>query len=256
MRRSLSFGLAGLGLLAVLLSSSAAEAQFSRYYLPIERGVVKSKIELQTHYSSIENVDSLFFGIAGRYNFGNLAVGLNIPFAQGWFSDLNDWQLGDIRLDAKYKVLGIGDTFGLAIFANFYLPTHSSDSTHEWFSVQTGAAASFKLLGFEVGGGIQALGFVIGDNRDDVWKLGAYGFARVPLLGLIAVALSLEYWNALTDRAVLVGDRSAEFYITPMVEASIMGIHAGIGTRIAVTDDARFEGLGRASLLINVGYSW
>ncbi len=251
MRRSLSFGLAGFGLLAVLLSSSAAEAQFARYYLPIERGVVKSKIELQTHYSSVGDTDSIFFGIAGRYNFGSLAVGINVPFAQGWLTDLDDWQLGDIRLDAKYKVLGMGDTFGLAIFGNFYLPTHSGDGTHEWFTVQTGVAASFKLLGFEVGGGIQAQGLIIGEGGDDTWRLGAYGFARVPLLGFIAIAAGLEYWNSLTHDGEL-----NEFYLTPMVEASFIGLHAGIGTRIAVTDDARIAGLGRASLLINVGYSW
>lgn len=251
MRRSLSLGFASLGLLAVLLSSSAAEAQFARYNLPIERGIVKSKIELQTHYSSVGEIDSLFFGIAGRYNFGNLAVGLNVPFTKGWITDIDDWQLGDIRLDAKYKILGMGDTFGLAIFGNFYLPTHSGDGTHEFFTVQTGAAASFKLLGFEVGGGIQGLGVIIGEGADDIWKLGFYGFARVPLLGFIAIAAGLEYWNSLTQDGEL-----NEFYLTPMVEATLLGFHAGIGTRIAVTDDARIQGLGRASLLINVGYSW
>ena len=141
MQRKLSFALASVGLFALLLSASTAEANFSRYYLPIERGIVKNNIEVQAHYSSVGDVDSLFFGIAGRYALGNLSLGLNVPFAKGWWTDLDNWQLGDIRLDAKYKLLSMGDTFGLAIFGNFYIPTHSGDGTHEWFTVQAGAAA-------------------------------------------------------------------------------------------------------------------
>ena len=242
--------LPALGLFTALLISSNAHAQFSQYGLPIDRGVLQSKVEVQAQYSSLEDLDALFFSLAGAYNFGSFEVGLNVPFLQGWQGD-QDWQLGDIRLDAKYKVLGLGKTFGLAVFGHFYVPTHSGDSTHAYFRLQAGAAVSAQLLGFEVGGGLQTIGNIVGDNRPDLWLLGAYGFARVPILGIIAIQAALEYFNSFHPS----GDLNALF-ITPGIEASFIGFHVGIGSRIAITNDAKLFGQGRASLLINAGFSW
>ncbi|MCK5796624.1 MAG: hypothetical protein KAI47_05550, partial [Deltaproteobacteria bacterium] len=120
-----------------------------------------------------------------------------------------------------------------------------------YFRMQLGAAASAKLLGFEVGGGLEAIGEMVGNNQDDTWLVGAYGFARVPILGLIAIQAALEYYNSLHPSA----DLNALF-ITPGVEVSFIGFRVGVGTRIAITDDAKALGLGRASLNFNAGYSW
>lgn len=239
-----------LGLITALFFASNAQAQFSQYYLPIERGVLKSKIELQAQYSSIGDFDAVFFSLAGAYNFGRFQVGVNIPFAQGWGGD-SEWQFGDVRFDLKAKVFSLSDVFGLAVFANLYAPTHSGDGTHAFFRLQAGAAASARLLGFEVGGGLEAIGNIVGDDQDDGWLVGLWGFARVPILGLLAVQVAVEYFNSLHPN----GDLNA-FFITPGVEVALLGFHVGIGSRIAVTDDARILGWGRASLLVNAGYSW
>lgn len=245
-----------LGLITALFFASNAQAQFSQYLLPIERGVLESHIEAQYQYSKIDlgpaDLNVGLISIEGQYNFGSFEVGINIPFVTGWITNVGDsWQLGDIMASVKAKVFGISDIFGLAVFGNFYLPTHSGDFTHSFFRMQLGAAVSAKLLGFEVGGGIETIGTIIGDDRDDTWLVGFYGFARVPILGLIAVQAAVEYYNSLHPS----GDLNALF-VTPGVEVRVMGIHAGIGSRIAITDDAKYFGLGRASLLVNAGYSW
>ena len=239
-----------LGLITALFFASNAQAQFSQYYLPIERGVLKSKIELQAQYSSIGDFDAMFFSLAGAYNFGRLQVGVNIPFAKGWEGD-GDFQFGDVRFDLKAKVFSLSDVFGLAVFANLYAPTHSGDKTHSYFRLQTGAAANARLLGFEVGGGLEAIGNIVGDNQDDDWLVGLWGLARVPILGLLAVQVAVEYFNSLHPN----GDINA-FFVTPGVEVALLGLHLGVGSRIAVTENAKSLGLGRASLLINAGYSW
>ncbi len=243
--------LTAFGLLTALLVSSNAHAQFSQYAIPIDRGVLDNKIEAQMRYSSINDADVMQFSAAGAYSFGSLQVGLNVPFITKEGGANAEWAFGDVRLDAKYKVLGLGKTFGVAVFGHFYVPTHSSSDTHAYFRMQLGAAVSAKLLGFEVGGGLEAIGEMVGDNQDDTWLVGAYGFARVPILGLIAIQAALEYYNSLHPSA----DLNALF-ITPGVEVSFIGFRVGVGTRIAITDDAKALGLGRASLNFNAGYSW
>jgi hypothetical protein len=251
MRRRL---LTGVGIVAALLFlSQTAHAQFNQYNFPIERGTVESHVELQFQYSSWNNTDVGLISAEAQFAFGDLEVGINVPFASGWTSDLidgsADWQLGDIMLSGKYKVLGFGKNLGIAVFGNFWLPTHSGSESHEFFQMAIGAAASVSLMGFEVGGGVQTRGTVW--SGPDTWLLGFYGYARVPLFGFIAIQAALEYYNSLKPN----GDLNS-FTLTPGIEVSISKIYASIGSRIAITDDGKPVNLGRASLLMNGGFRW
>lgn len=128
-----------LGLITALFFASNAHAQFSQYLLPIERGVLESHIEAQYQYSKIDlgpaDLNVGLISLEGQYNFGSFEVGINIPFVTGWITNVgDDWQLGDIMASVKAKVFGISDIFGLAVFGNFYLPTHSGDFTHSFFA--------------------------------------------------------------------------------------------------------------------------
>lgn len=242
-----SFILAGL---AIVLISTQANAQFAQYDRPIEKGTLENKIELQGRYSSLNDVDVMDFSVAAQMIFGNFELGLNVPVMQK-VGDMNDWHFGDVMLHTKAKLFNISDNIGIALFGNFYLPTHSGEGTNKMLRLQAGAAANAKLLGFEVGGGAQVLGAIIGDDQEDPWAFGLYGYGRLPLLGLIAIQAAVEYFNSVAPNA-----DSNQLFITPGIEFSMMGVRASLGTRIAINDDAEVANFGRLALYFNVGFGW
>ncbi len=244
---------ASLGLLVALLAPSAAQAQLSQYNWPIEQAILESHVDLQFQYSKLElgiaDINVALLSLEGQIALGSVELAINVPFmVHGWNTSPNEVAFGDIMAGIKWRLFGVADNFGVAVFANAYLPTHSSDFTRSYTQVQAGAVASAQVMGFRVGGGLQTVWTILGDDLDDVGLLGFYAYARVPVLGLISLNLAAEYFNSLHPS----GELNA-LLVTPAVELSVLWFHAGIGARIAVTDDAKALALGRAALIANAG---
>lgn len=247
---------AGL-LAAILLFAADARAQLSQYNLPIEAGTLESHVDLQFQYSKFDfgafdqNVG--LFSLEGQFSFSRFEVALNVPFVtHGWDTSPNTWAFGDIMAGFKVRLFGIADKLGIAAFTNVWLPTHSGDAPRSNVKLHLGAVASLHLLGFYFGAGVQTYWTFLGDDRPDTGLVGFYGYARVPILGLIALQAALEYFNSVHPDGSLVN----AFLITPSVEVKVAWFHAGVGARIAVTEEAKLVTLGRVGVLANAGVRW
>jgi hypothetical protein len=238
----------------ILLLGGTAQAQLSQYNMPIESGTLESHIDLQFQYSKYSfgtfDEDVGLFSLEGQLAFGRFEVALNVPFmTHGWDTSPNTWAFGDIMAGFKVRLLNLANKFGVSVFSNLWLPTHSGDAPRSNVKLHLGAVASLQLIGFSLGAGLQTYWTFLGDDLPDTGLIGIYGYARVPILGLIALQAALEYFNSVHPNGELVN----AFLITPSVEVSVAWFHAGIGARIAVTDEAQAVTLGRVGLLANAG---
>jgi len=244
-----------VGALAILLClGGTARAQLSQYHMPIESGTLETHVDLQYQYSKINDVNVSLLSIEGQFALAKrFEIALNVPFVvHGWDTSGGDTAFGDLMLGLKVKLFGLADKFGVSLFTNAWLPTHSGDFTRNYARLQAGAVASLHVLGFHFGAGLQTYWTIVGEvggvDPDDVGLLGFYGYARFPILGIIALQAALEYFNSVKPNAEL-----NAFLITPAVGVSGAGFHAGIGARIAVTDEAMGITLGRVGVLANAG---
>ena len=246
-----------VGALAILICLGGnAHAQLSQYNLPIESGTLETHVDLQFQYSKFsfgsfdENVG--LFSLEGQLALGRFEIALDVPFmTHGWDTSPNTWAFGDIMAGLKVRLFGLADKFGVSVFSNIWLPTHSGDAPRANVKLHVGAVASLHLLGFYFGAGLQTYWTFLGDNREDSGLIGFYGYARFPILGLLALQAALEYFNSAYPN----GELNA-FLITPSVEVSVAWFHAGVGARIAVTDEAQAITLGRVGVLANAGLRW
>lgn len=239
---------------ALLCAPRASDAQLSTYNMPVERGILESHIDLQYQYSSYDvpggdSVNVSVLSVEGQFALSSVELSINVPFVtHGWASSPDSTAFGDLMVGGKYKVFGVGKTLGIALFLNATLPTHSGDFTRSYAQLQGGGAISASVIGFEVGGGVQTHWTIIGDDQDDLGLIGFYGFGRFPILGLIALQAAVEYFNSMHPG----GDLNA-LLITPSVEVSVAWFHAGVGARIAATDDGMAVSRGRVAVLGNAG---
>jgi hypothetical protein len=237
----------------LLLSSGTVHAQLSQYNHPIESGTLETHVDLQLQYSKLDilstDLNVALLSLEGQLALGRFELALDVPFVvHGWATSLDSTAFGDIMAGFKVRLFGLGDKFGVSLFTNLWLPTHSGDFHREYVQLQSGAVASLHVIGFHFGAGLQTYWTIIGHDTTDVGLLGLYGYARFPILGIIALQAALEYFNSVHPNAEV-----NAFLITPSVEVSVAWFHAGIGARIAVTDEARPVNLGRAALIANAG---
>lgn len=244
-----------------LLTPHVVLAQYSNYYLPIEKGFLDSHIDLQYQYAKfpqptkgadIEGHGSIV-SIEGQYVFSDrFEAGLNVPFLVHGAATVNGFgssetQFGDIFLNLKGKVLG-NDTLSLAAFVNTRLPTHSGDDPRENASVIPGVAASFGLLGIEINGAVKALWEIEGETSDVVF-LGLDAGAGYSLLGILTLNLGMQYVNSLKP--------SSEWNVlafVPGVGVDVLDIvHLGLAARIATTDESKSFFKGRVNVLFHGG---
>ncbi|MBW2731459.1 MAG: transporter [Deltaproteobacteria bacterium] len=236
-------------LFGLALASLPAEAQFSRYALPVEKGVLENKLEVQYQYSKLGDVNTSIMSVEGQYVLSDrLELGLNVPFLTHDYGTQDGFEFGDVILSAKLKVLGVGDMLGLALFLNGALPTHSSDLPRDNSKLQGGAAVNAALLGFTVGGDVQLIWGLDGSTDDQIY-LGVNAFARMPIIPLIAIQLAAEYYQSFKPSS----DINA-LVLTPGLEFSFLGVNAGIAARIATTDDAKILFASRLGVLAHGGF--
>lgn len=235
-------------LFAVALASRPAEAQFSRYALPVEKGVLENKLELQYQYSKLQEISTSIISVEGQFVLGGrIELGVNVPFLTHDYGD-QGFEFGDVLLSAKLKLLGLSNNLGLALFLNGALPTHSSDRPRDNSWLQGGLALNASLLGFTVGGDAQLLWGIYGEGEDALF-LGVNAFARMPIIPLIAVQLAIEYYQSFKPD----GEVTALVF-TPGLEFSFLGLNAGIAARIATTDDAKMFFASRFGVLMHGGF--
>jgi hypothetical protein len=256
--------IAAASLICLVAASTNASAQFNQYVMPVERGILDSHIELQYQYSRFEILDSALnvsiLSVEAQYAWADrLEVGLNLPFLQHAFTSggsdsSNDTEFGNMILNLKGRLFGLGDTFALSLYANTLLPTASGVDDRSYAMLQTGAAATADLLGALVGGSIQGIWNIIGNDVEDRAYIGVDAYGGYSLLGVLTFKLAFQY----TKSVKMPGDGSVSaLAVTPGVEVDILDvIYAGLASRIAINDDAKALYLGRASLLFHGGISF
>ena len=147
---------------------------------------------------------------------------------------------------------------GVAAFVDTTLPTHSNkwtdDDFREYAMLQMGGAVSAKFLGVQLGAALQAVWIIMGDDKADGALIGVDFYGGYKLLGMLNATLAFSYLNQVHPAS----DHTATpLTITPGLEVNpIGGLRAGAACRIAVNDDARLLYVGRAALLLQVGYTF
>lgn len=255
-------------LFCLVAASTNASAQFNQYVMPVERGILDSHIELQYQYSRFELADSALnvsiLSVEAQYAWNDLLeVGVNLPFLQHAFTsggtysssgDTSDTEFGNLMLNLKGRLFGLGDTFALSLYANTMLPTASGVDDRSYAMLQTGAAATADVLGALVGGSVQGIWNIIGNDVDDTAYIGVDAYGGYSFLGILTLKLAFQY----TKSVKMPGDGSlSALAVTPGVELDILDVvYAGLASRIAINDDAKLFYLGRASLLFHGGISF
>jgi hypothetical protein len=253
-------------LVCLIFSPKKAQAQFDQYLYPVEQAFLDKHVELQFHYTKLDlaisntavSMNSAFLSVEGQWAFADrFEVGLNVPFlhygstSSGSIPSEAKSEFGDVRLDLKGRIFGLGETLALSVFVDTYLPTHSADYSRDYAIIQPGVAVSAKLLGLLVGGGVQSLLYVYGKGDDSVY-VGFNGYAGYSLLGLVSFNLAIDYMNSVKPSS-----EANAFSVIPGVEVGLFKIvRIGVSSRIAINDDAKLLYLGRASLLFHGGISF
>ena len=256
-------------LVVVLLASLApatARAQFSAYYLPVERGYVDSHVDLQLHYSRLTEdtpfgdleVNAAILSVEAQYAlFDRFEVGVNVPFMVHAWANLgpssdDDTEFGDILLNLKAKIIGF-DWLSVAAFVNTSLPTHSGEGDRDTSIMQLGGAVTSRFLGILLGANLQGV-WGINGGGDDAVLLGMDFYGGYKLFGMLSLTLAFQYFHQVHPDTQ---GTLTPFAITPGIEVNpLLGLRIGVASRIAANDDARLMFIGRASVLFHAGYSF
>jgi len=263
-------------LVVVLLASLApatARAQFSAYFLPVERGYVDSHADLQLHYSRLSEefcilgtcdelvVNAAILSVEAQYAlFDRLEVGVNVPFVVHAWASLgsgageseDNTEFGDILLNLKGKIVGF-EWLSVAAFVNTSLPTHSGEGDRDSSIMQLGGAVTSRFLGILLGANLQGVWGINGDG-DDAAFMGMDFYGGYKLFGMLSLTLAFQYLHQIHPDTQ---GTLTPFAITPGVELNpLLGLRVGVASRIAANDDARYLFIGRASVLFHAGYSF
>ena len=251
--------LASAALMVCLFAPVGARAQFNQYWLPVEQGLLDSHVDLQLQYSRLDvwgdDVNIAVLAIEAQYAFKDrFEVGLGVPaVVHNYGSGVayqDDTAFGNIMLNLKARLFSIGESLSLAAYTNVMLPTHSGVESRDYAMLVPGVAATGKLLGLLVGGGVGALWLVTGEEVQAYVTIDLYG--GYSLFGVLTFKLALQYANRFhTDSDIwAIG-------ITPGLEVDLLDIvRIGVAARIAANDKAKFLYGGRAALLFHGGISF
>lgn len=256
--------------LVASLAPATARAQFSAYYLPVERGYVDSHVDLQLHYSRLTEelcvlgtcdelvINAAILSVEAQYAIlDRFEVGVNVPFVVHAWANLgsssdDDTNFGDILLNLKAKIVGF-DWLSVAAFVNTSLPTHSGEGDRDTSMMQLGGAVTSRFLGVLLGANLQGLWAINGDG-DDAALLGMDFYGGYKLFGMLSLTLAFQYFHQIHPDTQ---GTLTPFAITPGVELNpLRGLRVGIASRIAANDDARLMFIGRASVLFHAGYTF
>ncbi len=247
----------------LLLVSPVVRAQHNAYFLPVERGHLYSKVDLQLHYSSFD-IGSLFGGSGATYDVvffsleaqaavrDRFEIGLNIPLitytslAFGGGTGGDEVHFGDMILNLKVRLVG-NEKKAFSIFANTRLPTHSWEGSREYAVVHFGGAFSSILGNLRAGGVLDFLA-VAADVEDPIVVIGLNSYFGYKVLGVLVLQLAMQFHNSLSPNGEL-----TSFALIPGVDLEVGGFRLGLASRIAVSDDAEIFYAGRASLMFHGG---
>jgi hypothetical protein len=256
--------LAAAAVLILLSAPSSARAQFNQYWLPVEQGVVDSHIDVQLQYSRHNDVYDLedstdniaVLSVEAQYAFKDrFEVGLGIPVvAHNYGAGVVATEgtgFGNIMLNLKARLFGLGDMLSVAAYTNVMLPTHSEADDRDYSMILAGGAVSAKLLGIRLGGGIGAIWFVSGGPDHALMNIDAY--AGYSFFGVLTLKLAAQFAKGFLPENY----QHDAFAITPGVEVDLLDIiRLGVAVRIATNDNAKALYLGRANLLFHGGISF
>ena len=260
MRKTL---LASAAVALCILAPGSARAQFNQYWLPVEQGRLDSHVELQMQYSRLdvgtEDVNVVILGVEAQYAIKDrFEVGLNVPalvksYATGVGFSESDAAFGDIMLNLKARLFSIGEVLSLAAYTNVMLPTHSEADSRSYTMVVPGVAATGKLLGVLIGGGLGLVWFAVGDDMPDSALITADVYGGYSLFGILTFKLALQYANVFKPSE----SDTWGLGITPGLEVDLLDIvRVGAAVRIATNDEALALYGGRAALLVHGGISF
>jgi len=256
--------LAAAAALICLIAPSGARAQFNQYWLPVEQAVVDSHIDVQLQYSRFDdphdvadNTDSVaVLSVEAQYAFKDrFEVGLGIPvlaFNYGTgVTQEEDTGFGNLMLNLKARLFGLGDTLSVAAYTNVMLPTHSNADERDYAMVLAGGAVSAKLLGIRLGGALGAIWLISGGF--DVALMNVDLYAGYSFFGVLTLKLAAQFAKGFHPG----GYEYEAFALTPGVEVDLLDIiRVGVAARIATNEDAEALYLGRATLLAHAGISF
>lgn len=256
--------LTGAAVVCALLAPASARAQYSLYSFPVEQAYLDSHADLQLAYSHYDDdrggrafsLDIVTLSVEGQYAIlDRLEVGLNIPFlvhgsATAGLRSSDETEFGDIILGLKGKLFG-ARLLAIALYVNTRLPTHSGDLGRDYAMMIMGGGVTVKVIGITLGANLEGDWIINGDG-DDLALLGMDFYGGVKLFGRLSLNLAFQFRNAIHPDTDF-----SPFAILPGVEFNPWrGLRIGLGTRVAVNDDALFFYAGRASLLFWAGYSF
>lgn len=266
--RSVRTVLATIALCTTLAASASADPVRppGQTILPLQSGSLHKFVDLHFNFSrgSAGTVD---FNVAqltldGAWSFADrFQVGLTLPFVQhGWLNGglgqaIADTQFGNLAINLKLKLFGLGDFFKLSLYGNTTLPTSSSGSANrDQVLLQIGGAATADLKIITIGGSTGFYG-AVGDLNSLLWEWNVY--AGTSILPMFELMVALQ-WNKNFYNSGGGGTAEAGLAIMPYVRFNpILGLHVDLGTRIGVTDFGKiYSYLGRAALMLAVGYDF
>jgi len=253
---------ASVAVMLCLLAPGSAWAQFNQYWLPVEQGKLDSHVDLQLQYSRLsvagEDLNVVILGVEAQYAIKDrFEVGLNVPalvksYAAGVAFGESDAAFGNIMLNLKARLFSIGEVLSLAAYTNVMLPTHSEVDSRKYTMIVPGVAATGKLLGVLVGGGLGLVWFAVGNDAPDTALITVDVYGGYSLFGILTFKLALQYANSFKPDS----DTWA-LGITPGLEVDLLDIvRVGAAVRIATNDEALALYGGRAALLFHGGISF